>query len=289
MEASNISRRPGLKIESPSAPPLRKEARDNFVNPARALAEGIGDFASFTTRAVGAMPGTFRYSAEVLRQAGLIITGSALVIWLMMFITGTMCATEANYTLRSYGATVYSGVFTQYCGWREMSGYMFAYIVSAKVACGFVAEIGSMRINEEIDALESLGISSMRYVVATRLLGCALAFPFIVFVGLVLQTIATYLVIVVQIGEVSRGGYEFVYFAFGSPLDLFFALCKCMVQAGLCVVVGCYFGYRASGGPVGVGTATARSMIVNMMLIHIVSSLLTMMFWGLNPNQPIGG
>lgn len=292
MEASGITRRPGLKIETPeSRPPLHKEVRDAFVNPARALTEGVGDLASFVTRSFGSIPGTFRYSSEVLRQAGLIITGSALVIWLMMFIVGTMCATEANYTLRSYGATVYSGVFTQYCGWREMAPYMFAYIVSAKIGCGLVAEIGSMRINEEIDALESLGISSMRYIVATRLIGAMMAFPFIYCAGLVLHSLATFLVVVVQIGEVSRGGYEFVYFAFGSPVDLVYSTTKAMVMGIAIVLVGCYFGYRARGGPVGVGTATARSMIVNMMLVHVLSSLMTMIFWGLNAgaNQPIGG
>ena len=103
--------------------------------------------------------GVFRYSSEILRQVGILITGSLAVVALMQFVIGMQCATEANYVLRGYGASAYSGVFTAWCGVREMGPYMWGYIISAKVGCGLVAELGSMRINNEFDAMESLGIN----------------------------------------------------------------------------------------------------------------------------------
>ncbi|MSW52373.1 MAG: ABC transporter permease [Actinobacteria bacterium] len=245
--------------------------------------------AAFCGRTLASVPGSFRYSSEILRQAGLLITGTLAVVVLMEFVVGMMCATEANYVLRGYGATAYSGVFTSFCGIREMGPYMWGYIIAAKVGCGLVAELGSMRINNEFDAMESLGISSMKYVVATRLVAAWLTFPFIYIVALAMHNVANYLVIVEQIKEVSQGGWEGVHWAFISGADILFSEIKIMTMGTAIVLVAMYYGYTARGGPVGVGTATARSMILNLVLIHIIGSVLTMVFWGLNPNTPVGG
>ncbi|MEV4418401.1 ABC transporter permease [Patulibacter sp. NPDC049589] len=260
-----------------------------FREPVRGAVTEAGEMAIFATRAFREVPGAFRYSAEILRQTGIIITGSALVLVVMQFVMGMECATEANYVLRGYGATSYSGVFTAFCGLREMSPYMFGYIIAAKIGCGLVAELGSMRINNEFDAMESLGINPMRYVVATRLIAAWIALPMIFMVGFAVHTLADYLVIVLQIKEVSQGGWEGVHWAFIRPQDVLFAEIKIIVSGTLIVLVAMYYGFTAKGGPVGVGTATAKSMILNLVLIHLTGSLLTMVFWGLNPSTPVGG
>ena len=100
----------------------------------------------------------FHFFGETLRQAGILILGSALVIWGMVFILGLSCGIEAAYLNRQYGAPAYAGVFTAWCDLREMVPYMFGYIMGAKVGTGIVAELGAMRINEEIDALEVMGV-----------------------------------------------------------------------------------------------------------------------------------
>jgi phospholipid/cholesterol/gamma-HCH transport system permease protein len=207
----------------------------------------------------------------------------------MEFIMGLECGIEANYVLRGYGASIYSGVFTAWCAVREMAPYMWGYILSAKVGCGLVAELGSMRINDEIDAMETIGLNPMRYLIATRLVAAWMTFPFIYIVGLAMHFLANYVIIVVQIGEVSQGGWELIHWGFQNPLDIFYSEMKIMVMGTLIVLVGMYYGYRAKGGPVGVGAATAKSMILNLILVHIVGSLFTMLFWGLHPNAPIGG
>ena len=100
----------------------------------------------------------FHFFGEALRQAGILILGSALVIWGMVFILGLQCGIEGAYFNRSVGAPAYAGVFAAWCDLREMVPYMFGYIMAAKVGTGIVAELGAMRINEEIDALEVMGV-----------------------------------------------------------------------------------------------------------------------------------
>ncbi|MCW3012477.1 MAG: hypothetical protein JWO90_2881 [Solirubrobacterales bacterium] len=261
----------------------------NLAAPVRAGVEEAGAMATFFGRTLLELRGVWRYTSEILRQAGILIVGSAAVIWFMEFVMGAQCATEANYVLRGYGATIYSGVFTAFCANREMGPYMWGYIVAAKIGCGLVAEIGSMRINEELDAMEAQGLNPMRYVVATRLVAAWLAFPLLYLVGLGMHQLADFVIIVHQIKEVSQGGWELIHFTFQDPKDILFSEIKIMAMGTAIVMVAMYYGYTAKGGPVGVGTATAKSMILNLILVHLIGSLGTMVFWGLNPRGPIGG
>jgi phospholipid/cholesterol/gamma-HCH transport system permease protein len=287
MEAS------ALRAPRPRQPAATPSAGERFLRnlsePLRATVEEAGAMSVFTGRTLLELRGVWRYTAEILRQAGILIVGSAAIIWLMEFVMGAECGLEANYVLRGYGATIYSGVFTAWCANREMAPYMWGYIVSAKIGCGLVAEIGSMRINEELDAMESTGLNPMRYVVATRLVAAWLAMPFIYLVGLGIHQLADYVIIVRQIQEVSQGGWELIHWAFQDPMDILYSEIKAMAMGTGIVLVAMYYGYHAKGGPVGVGTATAKSMILNLILVHIVGSLGTMIFWGLNPRGPIGG
>jgi phospholipid/cholesterol/gamma-HCH transport system permease protein len=275
---------------SPGPPPGPVEhAAAGLWDPVRDVIEAAGDFAAFSGRAVIEVARVWRYTGEVLRQAGILILGSALVIWGMVFIIGLECATESDYILRGYGASGYTGVFTAWCGLREYGPYMFGYIMSAKVGCGLVAELGSMRIQDEFDGMESMGLDPMRYVVATRLLAAWLVLPPIFIVGIGLNYLGDWLVVIVQIGEVSQGAWETIHWLFQSPADFLYSFLKVWVMFTTIVLVGMYFGYNARGGPAGVGRATARSMIVNLILVHVIGAVGSSLFWGLSPNAPIGG
>ena len=129
----------------------------------------------------------------------------------------------------------------------------------------------------------------MPFLCATRLLAAWLVLPFVYLAGIGAGFFASYLAVVQQIGEVSSGGYQLIFWMFQNPPDLLFSLIKAMAMATVIVVVGCYYGYNASGGPVGVGTATAKSMVVNIVMVHIIGMLGTQLFWGANPRAPIGG
>jgi phospholipid/cholesterol/gamma-HCH transport system permease protein len=161
--------------------------------------------------------------------------------------------------------------------------------MAAKVGTGIVAELGSMRISDEIDALEVMGIPSLTFLCATKMLAAWLVLPFMYLAGIGAGFFASYLAVVQQIGEVSPGGFFLIFWMFQNPPDLLYSLIKAMSMATVIVLVGCYYGYNASGGPVGVGTATAKSMVLNIVLVHLIGMLGTQLFWGANPRAPIGG
>jgi phospholipid/cholesterol/gamma-HCH transport system permease protein len=162
-------------------------------------------------------------------------------------------------------------------------------MLAAKVGTGIVAELGAMRISDEIDALEVMGIPPMAYLAATRLLAAWIALPLIYLGAVGVMYTASWIAVVQQIGDVSSGGYFLIFWMFQNPPDLIFSVTKGMTMATAIVLVGCYFGYTASGGPVGVGAATAKSMALNIVLIHLIGMLTTLVFWGANPRAPIGG
>jgi phospholipid/cholesterol/gamma-HCH transport system permease protein len=231
-----------------------------------------------------------RFFGEALRQAGILIVGSSIVIWSLVFITGLgPCGIEAAYFNQSVGAPTYSGVFAAWCNLREAVPYAFGYMMSAKVGTGIVAELGAMRISEEIDALEVMGINSVTFLCATRLLAAWIVLPFMYLTAIGVGYLASYIAVVKQIGYVSAGGYLLIFWQFQNPTDLVFSVIKGMSMATVIVLVGCYYGYHASGGPVGVGTATAKSMVLNLVFVTLIGMFGTQVFWGANPRAPIGG
>ncbi len=253
--------------------------------------DSFGEIARFGVRVAGLVYSgrALRFFGEALRQAGILILGSALIIWAFVFILGLQCGLQGAYFFRAQGVPSYAGLFAAFCDLREALPYAFGYILSAKVGTGIVAEIGAMRISDEIDALEVMGVPPITFLCATRLLAAWIALPFIYLVAIGIMYAASYLAVVEQVADVSSGGYELIFWMFQDPTDLVFSLIKGMTMATVIVLVGCYYGYTASGGPVGVGTATAKSMVFNIVAVHILGMLGTLIFWGANPRMPIGG
>ena len=260
-----------------------------FRDPVRGFLTEAGQMAAFGGRAFLEMRGVFRYSAETLRQVGILITGSALVLFGMQFTFGLTCGNESVYVLRGYGASSYAGVFSALCPIREATPFMFAYMVGAKIGCGYVAELGSMRIGDEIDAMESLGINPMRYLIATRLLANILGSAPIFIIGLSIFFLGEIFVILFQIGEISRGAWEFVHWSFMDAGSIFFSYIKTLIMWVLIVISSMYYGYNARGGPVEVGAATAKSMVTALVLTMVINEGFTFFFWGVNPSIPVGG
>jgi phospholipid/cholesterol/gamma-HCH transport system permease protein len=134
-----------------------------------------------------------------------------------------------------------------------------------------------------------MGISGMTFLCATRLLAAWLVLPFVYVCSIGAGFFASYLVSVQQLGYTSSGGFFVIFWEFQNPPDVLFSVIKAMAMATMIVLVGIYYGYHASGGPVGVGTATAKSMVLNLVGVHLIGMLGTQIFWGANPRAPIGG
>src|ERR671931_2339814 len=182
----------------------------------------FGDIAKFAARDFYEIFGgrVFRFFGEALRQAGILILGSTLVIWSLAFILGLQCGIEGAYFNRSVGAPAYAGVFSAWCDLREIMPYAFGYMMSAKVGTGLVAEIGAMRITDEIDALEVMGINSLVFLCATRLLAAWLVLPFMYIGGVGIGFFGSYLAVVQQGGEVTSGQFFLVFWMFQKPPDI---------------------------------------------------------------------
>jgi phospholipid/cholesterol/gamma-HCH transport system permease protein len=251
-----------------------------------------GEISKFTGKIVGDVYSlrVFRFFGEALRQSGILIVGSTAVIWSFSFLMGLgVCGIGGAYFTLSTGAPAYSGVFSAWCDLREAVPYAFGYIMAAKVGTGIVAEIGAMRISEEIDALEVMGVDSMVFLCATRLLAAWIVLPFMYISAIGVAYLGSYLAVVKQLGFVSSGGFLLIFWQFQNVPDLLFSVIKGMSMATVIVLVACYYGYNASGGPAGVGTATAKSMVLNLVFVTLIGMLGTQVFWGANPRAPIGG
>jgi phospholipid/cholesterol/gamma-HCH transport system permease protein len=251
----------------------------------------FGDAARFCGQIVGRVISgrVLRFLGEALRQAGVLIVGSAIIVLALVFILGLQCGIEGAYAARTVGAPSSTGAITAICDLREVIPYAFGYMMAAKVGTGFVAEIGTMRIAEEIDALEVMGIDSLLYLGATRLLATWMVLPFLYMAAVALGFLASYMADVIQLGQVSKGGYLQLFWQFQSPIDFLYSGIKCMAMSTFIVLVCIYYGYHVTGGPVGVGRATARSMLVNILGIHLIGMVGTQLFWGGNARAPIGG
>ena len=253
--------------------------------------DNFGRYLRFCGRVLGAIVSlrVMRFFGEALRQAGILITGSLLVIMGLVFILGLQCGIEGAYGAASVGAPSVSGAFTALCDLREVTPYAFGYMMAAKVGTGMVAELGSMRISDEIDALEVMGLDSVIYLAATRLLAMFMVLPFVYITAIAVGFIGSYIAVVQQIAQVSPGGYWQIFWQFQNPVDLLYSALKGMAMATVVVLTGVYYGYFAGGGPVGVGRATAKSMVANIISVHVIGMLGTQLFWGGRPRAPIGG
>src|ERR1700712_6029607 len=171
--------------------------------------EATGEIGRFTGTIVRDVYGlrVFRFFGESLRQCGILIVGSTTIIWTLMFILGLQCGIEGAYFTAAQGAPAYSGVFTAWCDLREITPYAFGYMMSAKVGTGIVAELGAVRISEEIDALEVMGFDSVAYLASTRLFGTWLILPFLYALAIIFAFASSFVSVVLQVGQTSAGGY----------------------------------------------------------------------------------
>jgi phospholipid/cholesterol/gamma-HCH transport system permease protein len=164
---------------------------------------------------------------------------------------------------------------------------MFGFILAAKVGGGIVAQLGAMRVNQEVDAMEIIGIPSMTFMISTRMLASLVVLPILYIVCLGAAEAASWGGSYVRSQTVSQGTWEFVYYTVTNLNDIVFSFIKGLVISAGVVTVALYFGYRVRGGPVEVGTATAQSMAVNLILVTVINMTMTFLFWGFDPRLPI--
>jgi phospholipid/cholesterol/gamma-HCH transport system permease protein len=276
MEASSL----------PTTPPQTPTRKPGTVQGALIEAGELAQFFGATAAGLRRVP---RYTSEVLRQAAILVRGSTVIVFAMVTFIGMAAVTFAYFFLRSAGASDYTGLFAGIVMPRAAVPIMFGYVFSAKVGCGLVAEIGAMRINDEIDAFEVEGVNPMSYVVGTRLIGALIFIPIAVTVALLGGYAGSLFQAVPVLHSTSLGGFNHFNWSGENLVDNLQAYLNCGSMALFIVLTSCFYGYRASGGPAGVGAACARSLLVNIIMVHVIATFWVFLFFGVNPSLPIGG
>jgi phospholipid/cholesterol/gamma-HCH transport system permease protein len=254
---------------------------------ARARVRTLGEIVQFAGTGVAQIPQSLQYIREVWWYAAFLAIGSTPIALVLTYFTGSECSVEAYYSLSQIGATSLAGVFNAICDTREITPLFFGFAVGAKVGCGLVAELGTMRVNEEIDALQIMSMPTRIYLVSTRMLACFLVIPFMYLLALAVSYLGSYIVQRYQIGQISPGIYLDYFYRFLNVTDLIYSMIKAFTFAFLIVCVAVYYGYNVTGGAVGIGRAVAKTMATALVLTVVVNALLTQIFWGNNPNLPI--
>jgi phospholipid/cholesterol/gamma-HCH transport system permease protein len=249
--------------------------------------DAAGDYGAFLWQGLLGMRRVGEYGGEVLRQTALIASGSVIVIVWLSFLAGATCGLEGSAVARALGTGIAGPIFSAFCTTREVVPFIFGFIVAAKIGGGIVAALGSMRVNEEVDAMDVMGVPSMTYLVSTRMLAALFMLPIVYIVALGAGQGAAWLASFVRFGDVSQGTWEYAFYTALDPIDIVYSVIKGLVISFAVIATALYFGYRVRGGPVEVGVATAQSMAVNLILVTVLNMLLTFIFWGFNPNLPV--
>jgi phospholipid/cholesterol/gamma-HCH transport system permease protein len=276
-----------------SPPPLPREERSDGLREAIErpqhvpIVDTAGEFFGFTFEGFRGFRLLPKFTGEVLRQIGLLVSGSVLVIVFLGSVAGAGCGIAAEAIGQAIGASVVGPLFSSFCATREIVPFIFGFILAAKVGGGIVAQLGAMRVNEEVDALESMGVSSIGYLVSTRMLAAMVVLPIAYIIAIGAGQAAAWVTSFVRSGTVSQGTWEFVFYTVTTPTDLINSMIKGMVISSAVIMVALYFGYRVRGGPVEVGTATAQSMAVNLILVTVLNMVMTFLFYGFDPGLPI--
>jgi len=235
-----------------------------------------------------------RYGKEILRLVGEISFGAAAllagggtigVVFAMSFVAGTQVGLEGYRGLDLVGLSPLAGVMSAVANTRELAPAVAAVALAAKVGTGFTAQLGAMRISDEVDALESMAINSRTYLVTTRMIAAFVAVVPLYLVGLFASYVATG-VAVVDINGAAQGTYDYFFNLFLPPIDVLYSLLKALFFAAIVTLVHCYYGYYATGGPEGVGRAAGRALRVSIVAIMFADVLLSVLFWGAPPEIP---
>jgi phospholipid/cholesterol/gamma-HCH transport system permease protein len=233
---------------------------------------------------------TLRLVAEVGMGTGAlaVVGGTAAIIGFTALSSGSVIAIQGFASLGNIGVDAFTGFFAALVNVRAAAPLVAGIALAATVGAGATAELGAMRISEEIDALEVMGIKSISFLASTRIVAGLIVIIPLYSTGLILSFFAPQIVTTVFFGQ-SAGTYDHYFRTFLRPEDLAWSFAEAITIAAIVMVTHCYYGYTASGGPVGVGRATAKSMVVNIVSVHVVGMLGTQLFWGANPRAPIGG
>jgi phospholipid/cholesterol/gamma-HCH transport system permease protein len=260
--------------------------------------DDLGGQLTFYLRSLAWVPRTVRrYKREVVRllaevsfgSGALAVAGGTVgVICFLTFFTGTEVGLQGYQALDQIGSSAFTGFISAYFNTREISPLVAALALSATVGSGFTAQLGAMRIAEEVDALEVMGVPSLPFLVTTRMIAGFVAVIPLYVIGLLASYLATRTIATVYFGQ-SVGTYDFYFHLFLPPGDVLWSFGKVLVFSVVVVGVHCYYGYTATGGPAGVGVAVGRAVRLAIVAVNVIDFFLSLAIWGATTTVRIAG
>jgi phospholipid/cholesterol/gamma-HCH transport system permease protein len=252
------------------------------------LLDTVYDHLRFYVRILRSMPRALRYPREIgilmsdiaIGPGALIIGGGMFfVVMSISFFTGTEVGLEGFTGLSQIGAQAFTGVISSLANTREITPLVAGIALAAQVGAGFTAQLGAMRISEEVDALEVMGVNSVVYLVATRVWAALVTMVPLYLAALFSSFLATELIVTRFFG-LSTGTYQHYFQLFLPPIDIFYSFLKAMVFAVAVTFIHCYYGYHAKGGPAGVGVAAGRAIRLSIIVVVLLNLFLSMVLFG---------
>jgi phospholipid/cholesterol/gamma-HCH transport system permease protein len=278
--------------------PLNNRALINGIAAVGLPIAKAGHMLNFFGRILASVPIAVRsYQKEFLRiladitwgNGSLVVGGGTVGVVVVLGATGgALTGFEGYNALNLLGLGSATGLLSSFAATRELAPVMLALGFVTQAGCRFTAQLGAMRINEEIDALESMAIRPIPYLAATRVIASVVAaipmFLACLAVAYMSSELAVWLV-----SDLSPGTYSHYFSMFVSGTDVMYATIKAAVFVFVSSTLQCYFGYFASGGPAGVGVAAGHAMRAAITVVIVLNMLLTMGLWGLSAGARFGG
>jgi phospholipid/cholesterol/gamma-HCH transport system permease protein len=269
-----------------------------FVREGRLGIEERGDQLLFYVKALAWTPRAIRrYKREILNIlaevafgiGGLsVIAGTVGVIAFMAFFAGTEVGIQGYASLSQIGVAKFTAFISAYFNTREVAPLVSGIALAATVGCGYTARLGAMRISEEIDALEVMAVPSLPFLVTTRMIAGFIAVIPLYIVALASSYLAPRLITTLIYGQ-SVGTYDHYFLQFLPPIDILWSFFKLIVLAVAIILIHCYYGYTASGGPAGVGTAVGKAIRSSIVTVVVADFFLSFAIWGSTTTVRITG
>ncbi|CAM3203461.1 ABC transporter permease [Nocardioides dubius] len=270
----------------------------SFVKARRDRLEEYGDQFLFYVKALSWTPRALkRYRREIWNTlaeitwgvGGLsVIAGTVGVIAFLAFFAGTEVGIQGYASLNQIGVAKFSAFISAYFNTREVAPLISSIALAATVGCGYTARLGAMRISEEIDALEVMGIPSIPFLITTRMIAAFIAVIPLYIVALSASYLSPRLITTMMYGQ-SAGTYDHYFLQFLPPIDILWSFFKLIFLAVSIILIHCYYGYSASGGPAGVGVAVGRAIRTSIVWVVVADFFLSFAIWGSTTTVRITG
>jgi phospholipid/cholesterol/gamma-HCH transport system permease protein len=258
----------------------------------------IGDHTLFYGKAIAGVPHALvRYRTEITRLiaeismgAGTLamIGGTVAIVGFLTLAAGGTLAVQGYSSLGNIGIEALTGFLAAFINVRISAPVVAGIGLAATFGAGVTAQLGAMRINEEIDALESMGIRPIEYLVSTRLVAGMIAITPLYSVAVILSFLASKFVTVVLFGQ-SAGLYDHYFETFLNPIDLLWSFLQAILMAIAILLIHTYFGYFATGGPSGVGVAVGNAVRTSLIVVVSVTLFVSLAIYGSNGNFNLAG